>query len=1156
MLTATTLVPQSETFVHCYIDCAPLQMPSILLVDKFEARLLSHHLSVTPGIVQPHYGIFSLLVANPTNMPIVLPKRMTLGIATPVEDHESHLIENDIPTKLTSDILHKEHFQPDPAYTIDLSRCQISDFQRDQLAHLINTFSDIFSRNQYDLGSCDVIKHKMTTTTNTPVTMRPTRVPHKYKQELNTQISNLIRAGVLKESNTNWLANLVFVQKKDGTFRMCVDYRKLNAVTVNDIFPLPRIDTILERIGNCEYYTRLDLSQGFLQIKISEEMSNKLGIIVEDKCYQYTHLPFGLKNATSIFCRTMAQVLDGLQDCVCFYVDDVLIFTRSPDFDCHLHALRQVFQRFRKFNLKLSPHKCSFAMRTLDFLGHTLTKRGYTPGPAKLEAIKNFPIPQTVQQVRRFIGLAGFYRRFIPAFAKLSAPLTELTKKNCRFEWNSLRQLAFTELKRLLLCHPVLIFPNYDKDFHIFTDCSAIAQAGALMQLADGSKNSYQAISYCSRTLSDSERRWPIIQAELATIVFALRAFKAYIFMTQCIVHTDHKPLAYVLKKPSAHPNLARWIIELQSYKVKIEFIKGEQNKVADALSRIEDPNTTTVNTKDLDDIIDFPRCFSIPSANAIQHTPLFSIPVGHKFPVRTTTAHDHFLDMPTEQRKDPELKSIIDYLMSHALPPHMSLQETQKFEQEANKYHIDTNGCLRITLESPKDGRQSRHCTPIVVPRSLRPLVFDYFHLSPLAGGHLSFKKVLHKAAPYYWPSKATDLYHWTKACTTCQMRNNPKPYPHVPLFPVTSMAVFTNVGLDLCGPFTMTTKGHKYILNIICMFTKYVISIPVEDCRSTTIAHAILTRCLLVYGTPSILLSDNATTFSSTFFQEFCNLLYINKRYCTPYHSAGNGAVERTFRTFQNMLAKYITNQNSDFDEFLPFMTFCYNTSVNEMTGESPYFLMFGRDPRFAIENVLKFQHVPSYSEIDIDEYKNGLITSLRLAWNIAHQYNLQAQARMKAIYDRKAQASKIKIGDRVLLQRENVKPGHSKKFHLPWTGVYRVIDIRTPNAILVSCTTPHADPFKVHLNQIKKFYAIDGPACSLPTIPEEDKLALARLDAKSITNMPGYSHPAISEGQHPPQISSPTPDVPKSPYNLRPRLRNVDSTTKDPVSSPDSL
>ncbi|VDN22713.1 unnamed protein product [Gongylonema pulchrum] len=222
--------------------------------------------------------------------------------------------------------------------------------------------------------------------------------------------------------------------------------------------------------------------------------------------------------------------------------------------------------------------------------------------------------------------------------------------------------------------------------------------------------------------------------------------------------------------------------------------------------------------------------------------------------------------------------------------------------------------------------------------------------------------------------------------------MRNNPHPYLREPLYPVTSAAPMNRLGLDLCGPFPLMQRGNRYILNIICLFTKYVVSLPVEDTRATTLARALLNHCVLVHGSPNTLTTDSATTFTADFFQEFCRLLYINKRYATPYHSAGNGS-ERTFRTFQNMLSKYITAQNPDFDEFLSAITFCYNTSVHEMTKESPFFLMYDRDPRFLIEDIIMTENLTSYSEIDTEQYKLQLINALKIAWSLAHEFNQQA-------------------------------------------------------------------------------------------------------------------------------------------------------------------
>lgn len=279
------------------------------------------------------------------------------------------------------------------------------------------------------------------------------------------------------ESDTPWVTPFVLVQKKDGGLRPCLDFRKLNEITIPDHYPLPRMDVIMEKVGNCSYYTSLDLSSGYLQIRLSQNASRKCGVITEDRVYQMTHLPFGLKNATAAFSRAMAHVLSGLEESVLAYVDDILVFTKSPDFNEHLRALRKVFERFRQYCLKLSPKKCIFAAAQMNFLGHVLDSNGYKPSLSRIEIIKELPPPVNVREVKRVVGMASFYRRHIPSFSTIVEPLTRLTRKENAFKWEKEQQDAFDKIKKLLSEEPSLAFPDYTKPFHIFTDASTVGQA-------------------------------------------------------------------------------------------------------------------------------------------------------------------------------------------------------------------------------------------------------------------------------------------------------------------------------------------------------------------------------------------------------------------------------------------------------------------------------------------------------------------------------------------------------------------------------------------------------------------------------------------------------------------------------------------------------
>nr|CAD2200299.1 unnamed protein product [Meloidogyne enterolobii] len=255
----------------------------------------------------------------------------------------------------------------------------------------------------------------------------------------------------------------------------------------------------MERVGSCKYYSSLDLSSGYLQIKLGEETSWKCGVITEENVYQMLYMPFGLKNATAAFSRAMAVVLCGLEDCAISYVDDILVYTKSGPFTEHLGSLRKVFERFRIYQLKLSPKKCTFATKEMIFLGYTLTSEGYKPTLSRIELIKETPIPKNVKEVKRVLGKIGFYRRHIRDFATLCEPLVRLTRRESKFEWGSDQQKAFEKIINLLSEAPNLVVPDYNKPFHIFTDASNFGMGGVLMQRNEES-GTFSAISYCSRT--------------------------------------------------------------------------------------------------------------------------------------------------------------------------------------------------------------------------------------------------------------------------------------------------------------------------------------------------------------------------------------------------------------------------------------------------------------------------------------------------------------------------------------------------------------------------------------------------------------------------------------------------------------------------------
>uniref|UniRef100_A0A1I8BK66 RNA-directed DNA polymerase n=1 Tax=Meloidogyne hapla TaxID=6305 RepID=A0A1I8BK66_MELHA len=618
-------------------------------------------------------------------------------------------------------------------------------------------------------------------------------------------------------------------------------------------------------------------------------------------------------------------------------------------------------------------------------------------------------------------------------------------------------------------------------------------------------KKVYGVICYCSRTLSNAERNWPPVQVELGAIIFALRQFKPFIFMSSIELHTDHKPLAFLLKKAETHQHLARWLVELQNYNIKIVHIAGKQNTLADALSRIPHEDLTPEEVdkiSELEDIAEFPVCLAIERKPRVIHE-VFALTLS----LRSMEGEIHQVDIRNEQMEDPEASILIEFLKKGNFPKELSEGDKDEYAALAKDLCLESG----VLYHHYKD-----HRPRIYIPISLRAMIFDSFHTTKLGGGHMDFGKTLRKCKKYYWPRMHSDIVTWHKQCITCQLRHSPNPPYRAEMCTPPVNTLFAKVGLDLAGPFPKTQSGNKHILNIVCWFTKFVISVPIPDAKASTIASAFLRQCYLRFGGCTELITDNATAFTSDFFKSLCAMLYINKTYAIPHWSQGNAVTERSFRTFHNILAKYITSDQPDFDEHLEFANFCYNTSVHQSTNETPFFLMYGRDPIFCVDLILDPKIREPIALNDEQEIKQKLIVSLRCAWKSAAEANSEAQLRAKAQYDRLIRNPTITIGDRVLLRNYTGKIGTSKKFHLPWKGVFRVIEINGVHVTITSCSSPQANPRVVHINQLKK--CIEPlpcePVCTTPRLENEELEALAEANAEEVVDMPGFSHKNVVE------------------------------------------
>lgn len=482
--------------------------------------------------------------------------------------------------------------------------------EKSSLFKLLKKFPDIFHQEGDKLTFTNKIKHVIKTTDEIPVHSKTYRYPFVHKEEVQRQINKMLDEGIIRQSQSPWSSPIWVVPKKlDSSgkqkWRICVDYRGCNQKTIDDRYPLPNINDILDRLGRCAYFTTIDLSSGFHQIEMDPGSIEKTAFSVENGHYEYLRMPFGLKNAPATFQRVMDNVLRDLQGKTCLvYMDDIIIFSSS--LEEHIKNLQQVFEKLQESRLKVQLDKSEFLRTEVEFLGHVITKDGIKPNSKKLVAIQKFPIPKTAKEIKSFLGLLGYYRRFIKGFAKLTKPFTKCLKKGATIQHNSEFLEAFETCKNVLCNDPVLQYPDFEKPFILTTDASNVAIGAVLSQ---GQIGSDLPIAYASRTLNPAEINYSTIEKELLAIVWATKYFRPYLFGRKFTIVTDHKPLQYLFSVKEPGSRLVRWRLKMEEFDYEIRYKKGKQNLNADALSRIEinltEEESIIGNPGDINDEID-----------------------------------------------------------------------------------------------------------------------------------------------------------------------------------------------------------------------------------------------------------------------------------------------------------------------------------------------------------------------------------------------------------------------------------------------------------------------------------------------------------------------------------------------------------------------
>ncbi len=470
--------------------------------------------------------------------------------------------------------------ESDTESKVDLSP-DLGKKQKTQVKEILREFTHVLRDAP---GHTHIEKHEIKLSTQDPLRIRGYPIPFKVRETVSQEVEEMLKLGVIEPSKSPYSSPVILVRKKDGGLRFCIDFRQLNKVTVFDAEPMPNIEEMFSKLAGHSYFSKLDLSKGYWQVPLDENSREYSAFEAPQGLFQFKVMPFGMVTAQATFCRLMRKVLKGVHNADSF-VDDILIFSHT--WQQHLGALSEVLSRLSDANLTAKPSKCSIGYRQLECLGHTISsKKELRAHPEKVKAVHEANVPETKKEVRAFLGLAGFYRKFMPNFAEIASPLTDLTKKGQpnKVNWGAPQQKAFVTLKGLLTRDPVLKLPELDKPFVLRTDASDIGLGAILLQEQDGIP---LPIAYASKKMLPRERNYSVVEKECLAVVWGVEKFHRYLFGGEFILETDHQPLVYLNKAKVANSRLMRWALILQPYRMRIVAIKGADNLGADYLSRI-----------------------------------------------------------------------------------------------------------------------------------------------------------------------------------------------------------------------------------------------------------------------------------------------------------------------------------------------------------------------------------------------------------------------------------------------------------------------------------------------------------------------------------------------------------------------------------------
>lgn len=747
---------------------------------------------------------------------------------------------------------------------------------------VINRFREISFENK-GLGKTSLIVHKIDTGDAEPIKQRYYRLSPEKKRIITEQVDEMLSLGVISPCESPWSSPVLVVGKKDGKPRFCLDSRKLNSVTKKDAYSLPYVSEILDNLKNARFLSSIDLSKAFWQIPIHRPDREKTAFYVPGRgTFMFNVTAFGLTNAPA----TQQRLVDSLfmpdfELKVFCYLDDVIII--SETFDEHVSLLNRVLTKLGNANLTINFEKCQFFRDSLKYLGYVIDSHGLRTDPDKVQAIVNYPVPTNKKEVKRFLGTASWYRRFIPNFSTIAGPLNKLTstkKTSPPFEWTPEASKAFKTLKNCLVHAPVLACPDFTLPFEVHTDASDYGVGGMLSQVVNGVEH---PVAFMSRSLTGPERNYSVTEREALAVLTALEHWRCYLENGRPFtVYTDNSALKWFLTLTNPTGRLARWGVRLSAFDLIIKHRRGKDNVIPDSLS----------------------RCVPV-AAIASPITP-------------PATNDDWYLNIFNGCLNSPA--SFPNYLV------------------EGNKLYRHMKSKNALTSEfSWKE----------VLYLEQRLGALSKCHNEPTAGHLGIFKTHKRLSLTYYWPKMYHDVVKYVSECDVCLAYKDPT---HGTLGkmgrPKDCCRPWQVISIDLVGPLPCSRKQHSYIFVVTCCFSKYCLTFPLRRATADVTSRILEDNVFLVHGVPQTIILDNGCQFASREMDTLFKKYNVPSVHFTPKYTPQINTVERYNKTIVTSLATFVGDDHRTWDVNLPKIQFAINNSVNEVTGYTPAFLVYGRE------------------------------------------------------------------------------------------------------------------------------------------------------------------------------------------------------------------